>query len=238
MYLSRLVLNPRSKNVRRDMADCHEAHRTILRAFPDLKGESKSARERFGILYRIDSSSKNGTITVLVQSMEKPDWTKLPEGYLNEAPACKPVDEQYKNIKEGMTLAFRLRANPTKKIGTSPKMDKNKSKNNGRRIPIGDEKAQIEWLKRKGKNCGFDLITVRAAPAIFDVQANEESGIYGSVSRGIKMDEKKGCKLISFASVIFEGRLRVTNREKFIETLKSGIGSGKAYGFGLVSIAR
>ena len=38
-------------------------------------------------------------------------------------------------------------------------------------------------------------------------------------------------------SVLFEGLLRITDETCFLETLVRGIGSGKAFGFGLLSIA-
>jgi CRISPR system Cascade subunit CasE len=37
--------------------------------------------------------------------------------------------------------------------------------------------------------------------------------------------------------VVFEGRLRVTDAEAFRRALAAGIGSGKAFGFGLLSVA-
>jgi CRISPR system Cascade subunit CasE len=42
---------------------------------------------------------------------------------------------------------------------------------------------------------------------------------------------------MTFGSVLFEGVLQVTDPDGFRETLATGIGSGKAYGFGLLSIA-
>ena len=42
---------------------------------------------------------------------------------------------------------------------------------------------------------------------------------------------------LTFTAVTFEGLLRVTDIQAFREALKCGIGSGKAYGFGLLSIA-
>ena len=38
-------------------------------------------------------------------------------------------------------------------------------------------------------------------------------------------------------AVLFEGRLEVTDRTMFLEALRGGIGSGKAFGFGLLSVA-
>ncbi|MCP4644356.1 MAG: type I-E CRISPR-associated protein Cas6/Cse3/CasE, partial [bacterium] len=44
-------------------------------------------------------------------------------------------------------------------------------------------------------------------------------------------------KTMTFGSVRFEGRLRVTEPEQFREILAAGMGSAKAYGFGLLSVA-
>jgi len=43
---------------------------------------------------------------------------------------------------------------------------------------------------------------------------------------------------MTFSSVVFEGRLKVVDRVLFLESIKNGIGSGKAYGFGLLSVAK
>jgi CRISPR system Cascade subunit CasE len=51
------------------------------------------------------------------------------------------------------------------------------------------------------------------------------------------MTGKDGFDILSFGSVLFEGRLKVTDKEKFLDVLYAGIGTGKAYGFGLLSIA-
>jgi CRISPR system Cascade subunit CasE len=42
---------------------------------------------------------------------------------------------------------------------------------------------------------------------------------------------------LRFGAVLFEGRLEVTDRELFLTALREGIGSGKAFGFGLLSVA-
>ena len=43
---------------------------------------------------------------------------------------------------------------------------------------------------------------------------------------------------LTFASVLFDGELVVTDAELFRTALASGVGTSKAYGFGLLSIAR
>jgi len=42
---------------------------------------------------------------------------------------------------------------------------------------------------------------------------------------------------MTFGAATFEGILEVTDAEKFRQSLKQGIGTGKAYGFGLLSVA-
>lgn len=246
MYLSRLILERKSSSVRRDLGDCQHLHRTVLRAFPDLGGNT-DARQQFGVLHRLDVS-RNGIPVLLVQSLERPDWSRLPAGYLIEDPsienpACKKIDEQYGHIETGDIFVFRLRANPTKKKGTTTKSDiaAGKPKSNGTRVPVRGEQAQIEWLMRKGKDSGFELLSVKTLPELASAMVNDEGCLNGrkSFARGSQpVKESDTANLLSFASVLFEGRLRVTDRNMFLETLKKGIGPGKAYGFGLLSIAR
>lgn len=246
MYLSRLILDPKNRAVRRDMADCQQLHKTVLCAFPDINKLGTDARGEFGVLHRMDIHPRTGTIMLLVQSCEKPDWAHLPPGYMLidssfENPACKPIDEQYNSVYNGDVLAFRLRANPTKKIGTTSKSDreKGKQKSNGHRVPVSGEEAQIEWIKRKASQNGFEVQAVKASEDVIDAIALDEGIIHGGNSFKGRQDKiAEGMKNnLSFASVTYEGRLKIVDKELFIKAIKSGIGSGKAYGFGLLSIA-
>src|SRR6059058_1128820 len=113
MYLSGLVLDARSREARRDLADCHELHRTILRGFPDLPADRSAAgdaRARLGVLFRVESHLHTGVASVVVQSVAEPDWSRLPDGYLLDTggappnPARKTVDEAYAAIRTGDEL--------------------------------------------------------------------------------------------------------------------------------------
>ena len=42
---------------------------------------------------------------------------------------------------------------------------------------------------------------------------------------------------MTHSSVLFDGLLRVTDTDAFLRTLVRGIGPGKAFGFGLLSVA-
>lgn len=228
MYLSRLILNPRSRAVQRDVARPHELHRTVLSAFPD---NLDAATDR--VLHRIDQS-RNGELVLLVQSPDVPDWSCLPSNdYLlatgSENPAMKVITLQ---VDAGQSFAFRLRANPTKRMGKSASYDK------GKRVGLYKLEEQINWLQRKSIEHGF---------AIQSVMPIQQQRIEGKIpvkesEPAIAIGEPKKTTAkqhhdAKFFSVQFDGILQVTDPDRFLTALQAGIGSGKAFGFGLLSVA-
>ncbi len=227
LYLSLLVVNGRSREARGDLGNCQSLHRRMLHAFPD-EADVTAARERFGVLYRVEPV--DGGARILVQSRERPDWSRLPAGYLRgEVIGPKRVDEAYAQIAAGDELMFRLRANPTKRISnrstTAPERWR------GKRVDIHGEEAQMQWLSEKGKAAGFVLLAVRSRMDADEVPDVRTVQVAGRVTGGGR--ERR----LTFGSVVFEGRLRVTDAALFVRTLEQGIGSGKAFGFGLLSVA-
>jgi CRISPR system Cascade subunit CasE len=93
-------------------------------------------------------------------------------------------------------------------------------KRHGKRYGLYQEAEQIEWLRRKAEEGGF--ILEMATPAIQQRQLR-------SSRRGAEMQ---------FLAVRFDGMLRVSDPARFVETLSSGLGSAKAFGFGLLTVAR
>ncbi|HOS94023.1 MAG TPA: type I-E CRISPR-associated protein Cas6/Cse3/CasE, partial [Armatimonadota bacterium] len=61
MYLSRLILDPRSRQVASELERPYEMHRTLTRAFDD-GGQGDR------VLFRADVHPRTGVPTVLVQS--------------------------------------------------------------------------------------------------------------------------------------------------------------------------
>jgi CRISPR system Cascade subunit CasE len=229
IFLSRLLLNPRSRAVRRDVADCEELHRTVLSGFPQTLGDVK-AREEFGVLHRVDT--ERNRISLLVQSRIEPSWTSLPAEYLmavGHNPACKRVDQMYAGLAVGTQLRFRLRANPTKRLQVTRPGSRLTP---GKRVDIRAEDEQLNWLTRKGEHGGFLVCHARAHPGISDLRI-----VPGHAEGDLRGGPGPHRSRLTFGSVVFDGLLRVTDGEAFLQTLEQGIGSGKAYGFGLLSIA-
>ncbi|MBI2873708.1 MAG: type I-E CRISPR-associated protein Cas6/Cse3/CasE [Firmicutes bacterium] len=240
MYLSRLILNQASRSVRRDLADCHDMHRTVMRAFPEKADLQRGVRSHHGVLYRLDLNTRKGSVVLYVQSQVKPDWSKLEAGYLSETGgnsvnlACKLLTDKYEQITSGQVLRFRLRANPTKKIETKTGPDGRRR--NGRRVDLRREEDQIAWLHRKSMAGGFTLLTVRAVPALAEVQVVPEPNVMSLSNSGQATGQRRQQQL-TFGAVSFEGHLCVTDLKLFKKILAEGVGPGKAYGFGLLSVA-
>ncbi len=225
LFLSRLFLNPHNRDVRRDLADCHNLHRTIMSAFPQADGAA--ARDEFGVLFRVETG-RDGKVILLVQSRLEPDWSRLPGGYLLEAdgnPACKPVLNHYTGLATGQRLLFRLLANPTKRVSTKNTEEDDRWR--GKRIELRSEEDQIAWLRRRGEAAGFRLLAARVNRDVPNVQTAPRPKTSG-------WREKSR---LSFGSALFNGELEITDADRFRQALSDGVGSGKAYGFGLLSIA-
>lgn len=215
-YLSRLVLNLRDRSAQLDLADCRRLHCTILGGFPHVSDEA--ARAALGVLYRVEFGASRPHI--LVQSSVVPDWSALHPGYLAQPPETQEIDGVYAALHRGQQLRFRLRANPTKRVLRQEGWV-------GKRINLQREADQIAWLERKGLMGGFGLCQLRASGGVPSVQAASEPAAHG----------RREGRTLTFGSVQFDGELRVVDADLFRETLLRGIGSGKAYGFGLLSIA-
>ena len=234
IYLTKMILNPRCPQVRRDLGNPQELHRTISKGFPEIENQEhlpkhlrETPRNKFDVLHRLEIDKNRGRAVLLVQSTVKPDWTSLPGDYAAEIKQ-KSVHEQYGRIENGMALMFRLQANPSKR--DKSKFDAEKPKQRKRFALFRDEE-RINWLKQQGERTGFRLANIKVSPArTIENAASVEEG-------NLIFRKEKASPKITIGSVVFEGILQITDIEKFREALQKGIGSGKAYGFGLLSVA-
>jgi len=217
MYLSRLILNPRNRRVQRELAEPYQMHRSIMRAFKD---DLQPGEER--VLWRVDEHPRLGLI-LLVQSWSAPDWSWLAEdgarGYLLPMAEPNPAVKSFElHLTAGQTLIFRLRANPTRRLGKSAEY------NQGKRVGIYDEEEQIAWLTRKGEQHGFRVLEARV-------------GHDGKIVNREAIARDGQTHKLEFFGVQFEGVLQVTDPDKLTAAVQAGIGSAKGFGFGLLSLA-
>ena len=229
MYLSRLAINPRNREVQQDLADVYQMHRTVMSAFPHVEAKGDAPRAGLSVLYRLETGERSREVVLLVQSRVRPDWTHLTRGYLAadsgevENPATKDISRVLQALREGQVLRFRLRANPTRKIET--KSTPAGQRRNGRRVDLRTEQLQLEWLVRRAEQAGFALGLALPDGDVPAVRVGASEKVTGQRRR------------ISLATVLFDGLLKVTDAGLFRQAIATGIGPGKAFGCGLMSIA-
>jgi len=214
LHLSLLILNPGSRQVQAELRNPYQMHRTLSRAFGTRPEDWKAAR----VLFRVEQA--DGKPSVLIQSRIPPDWSRLTDStndYFAKEPATKVLDV---DIRTGQLLRFRLRANPTaKKIVDETIRDCNGRPRRGR-VGLFGEQKQMEWLRRKAESGGFKIVECC-------ISAKSDS----------HSTKAPRTATITHLGVTFDGILIVTNADLFSQTLASGIGSAKGFGFGLLSVA-
>jgi CRISPR system Cascade subunit CasE len=209
MYLSQLLLDPASRRVQSELSNRYELHRTLTAQFPS------NLRRDINLLYRLEIPEQQvyQPITLLVQTIVVPDWSKLSgSGLLMDSPQVKTFDP---DLPTGANYYFRLLANPTMRT----KQPDGKSK----RVGLYTTEGQIEWLQRKAQQGGFSVKSMNLS----------DLGMVDSIKK--KNNQKHH---IQHFAVQFDGLLSVANPQMFKKTLVKGIGSAKAFGFGLLSLAK
>lgn len=170
--------------------------------------ENGNARTKHDILYRIESDTKKNTVPILVQSLIEPKWSLLGDRHDSMRTKIKHVNGYIDGMHDGMIYRFKLEANPTRTVHKN-------------RIPIITDDYIGTWLQRKGTQHGFQPLSFSTTRSI------------------ITPVKKKGLRTynITLNTVIFDGILKVVNEQLFRQCMIHGIGRGKAFGFGLLSIA-
>lgn len=146
-------------------------------------------------------------LVALVQSSCEPDWLRLPPGCLDAGSGAE-VKPWSPQPARGQVLRFRLRANPAFKRGS-------------RRLAWLAPMEQRTWLERQAMGAGLGLLEVQVRPEGF-----------------VRMTRPRRPKrTMTCYSVLFDGFVEVTDPAALIATIGAGIGRGKAFGFGLLSLA-
>lgn len=222
MMLSRLILNPLDRDVRRMLSDAEELHRCLLAAFPAV--ERPDARASHGVLHRLETDERSGALVLLVQSAATPSWDRWDAqrfAAVDHAVRTRSLGDDLERLGLGARRAFRLRANATRRILTKSTADGTRS--NGKRVPVRGEEGALAWLDRKAQDAGFAIV--------------EDDGVRKVVARSepVTMGRRQGQRL-TFEGVRFDGVLVVTDAGRLRSAVVDGVGPAKAYGFGLLSL--
>jgi len=147
---------------------------------------------------------------VLVQSDIEPNWTNLSSSYLMRPPNLTSLDFATSRLDSGRVLQFRLKANPSKRDKQSRKL-----------VGMFHQADQIAWIERQAAQHGFKVLVVDVIPT---------PNVFGV--------KEKGKAPIRILTVMYQGILEIIEPAQFINAIQQGIGRGRSYGCGLLSIAR
>ncbi len=178
--------------------------------------ESGFSSERKRRLWRIDNL--NGRCFLLIVSEDEPQLTKAAEQFapVGSTWETRNYDMFLQKITKDSQWHFRLAANPTVSI----------LRERGQRgkvfahVTVAQQK---QWLLSRASKHGFNL-----TEDDFDV-----------VKRGMaNFNHGTDHRQVTLGICVFEGKLTVTDEDLFRNALSRGIGRGKAYGLGLLTVVK
>ncbi len=206
MYLSRIKLSPTKRATMKALTNLKIFHEYLEGCFPGDRPRN---------IWRIDRLKDN--LYILVLSKEKTDFSPFCKQFSlsEDSWETKDYDPLLSRLKNGNIWRFRLLANPTYQVkAKSPITLRGKV-----RAHITPER-QKEWLVKQSKKNGFQLATDG-----FDVKEN----------KWFRFRKNSG-DIVTILSVAYEGLLMITDVDLFRKVLVNGIGRGKAYGMGLLTV--
>ncbi|WP_291792981.1 type I-E CRISPR-associated protein Cas6/Cse3/CasE [Brevibacterium sp.] len=222
---TRILLNPQKRGGRKILTNPQAMHAAVRACFPPDLDES-SAR----ILWRVDQSDYEHTLYIV--GPEEPDRAVIVEqaGWPSRPGETADYRPLLDSVQKGMERSFRLTANPVKSLPAE-------GGKRGKIVPHVTPAQQIEWLSTKAPRHGFELRSAEmpgAEQPVPDVIVDRRENLAFS-RQGSGGGERRR---VSLRTARFEGTLRVTDAELFRRTLTQGIGRGRAYGCGLLTLAR
>lgn len=233
-FLSRIYLNPLRRSAQRLIASPQAMHAAVLGGLA-----RQPVTER--VLWRLETADPHRAVLYVVTA-SRPNWNHLVEsaGWPDAdggAAAVKAYDPFLASLAKGQRFAFRVKANPTTatKRPVRPTVSQQEAlkKTTARGVVVGERtaRAQLDWFLRRTERWGFDVEPdAEGLPQLRIIERGRLSFVrspQGSARCRVVMD-----------TATFEGILVVVDPEVLRRVLTHGVGRGKAYGCGLVTLAR
>jgi CRISPR system Cascade subunit CasE len=249
MYFTQFPINMTRRESRKLLSSPYLMHAAVAGSFPPDSGADEGASGR--VLWRVDRMHDGGSRLYIV-SPDKPSLVGLDEqiGW----PDCDPqwgtrdYDEFLSRIANGQTYSFRLVANPVVSRSTrGGSTDIANQQGLSKRIGHLTVLQQEAWLvgKQAYEGSGIEvpkLFADEGSPRCrrngFEVLADGEGIPNLVVSNSKKLTFSRGerGKTITLMRAQYDGVLRVTDSDTLRHALVCGIGHGKAFGCGLLTL--
>lgn len=218
MFLTRFQLNPSRQGSRRLLASQQRMHAAVLAGFPAADGSQR-------VLWRVDAEPHRTDLFIV--SGDRPDLSHLVEqaGWPTtatwETRDYRPLLER---LEEGQRWAFRLTANPSRSVPTG-------SAQRGTVKAHVTPGQQEQWLLDRAHRLGFGVPTSPHGNHEI-VTRNRRTARFRRRSADGALND------VTVAMVTYDGVLEVENADDLRTALTQGIGRAKAYGCGLLTLAR
>ncbi|MCM3266843.1 type I-E CRISPR-associated protein Cas6/Cse3/CasE [Streptomyces thermoviolaceus] len=216
LWLTRVMPDLRNRQARADLASAVNLHHRVMKLYPDGIGDQ--ARKQLGVLFRSEDGPRGPQL--LIQSRVRPDLGKLPTNY--GTAETKPLTPLLEALRPGLFVRYRIAANAIRKPGKTTRALYHLNSV----IPLTGTAAE-EWWIRQAENGGLKIHSVHSTPL---------DTARGTSTRGRQPDARTR-QTVVHARTRFEGTALIQDADLLRQRLADGIGKGKAYGCGLLTLA-
>ncbi|MDR6939331.1 type I-E CRISPR-associated protein Cas6/Cse3/CasE [Arcanobacterium hippocoleae] len=214
MYFTRIELNAVRRQTRKLLGNPEAMHAAVSSLFP------RSLEETGRLLWRVDRLRE--ALYVYLVSEKKPDAASLIEQAGWETAPAQIADYSafLDQLTKGQQYAFKLCANPTRTIWIPG--------SRGKRVPHVTAHQQLQWFLNKTEALGISCVG----------ESESENPTVQITRRGQQLVYKRANQRVPITYAVFEGLCTVTNPELLRKALCEGVGREKAYGYGLLTLAK
>ena len=244
MYLTKFPLNMTRRETRHMLASPYRLHAALAGCFPPSWHSGEVGR----ILWRVDYSS-DGSADLYIVSPRRPSLVGLDEqvGWPDLDPQWMTRDYEplLERIDLGQVFAFRLVANPV--VSRSAMRNE---KGSSKRISHLTVLQQSAWLvgSEAYDDYGIEPPELFSRDSASRAERNGFAVVRGGESKRLQLQVSDSRKYefwqgekrhrITLATARFDGILEVTDPDLIRHALTCGIGHGKGFGCGLLTLAR
>ncbi|MCD0442836.1 type I-E CRISPR-associated protein Cas6/Cse3/CasE [Glycomyces sp. A-F 0318] len=243
-FISRLPLDVARPRTRALLRNPQQMKNEVLEAIKEGDGS-----ERF--LWRLDVEPGNRLALFAVTERTRPEWGALWEACGSEEELARFAVRDYEPmlgmLETWQEYAFKLTASPTYSEPhpagpTSESGGAEEKRPRGTRRPIKSRSEQLNWLLRRAPGAGFRVAEIELPSGFLDEepQAVPDVLLSDTEVKSFKKGDsvKPGAKsMVTIRKVTYTGRLVVEDEKSIRRALIHGLGSAKAYGAGLLTLA-
>ncbi|WP_329392087.1 type I-E CRISPR-associated protein Cas6/Cse3/CasE [Streptomyces sp. NBC_01716] len=150
---------------------------------------------------------------MFVQTAHQPDLTSLPRHYASAQ--SRDLTAMFTGLQPGLPVHYRINAAPLASRSATAVRDPVTGGRRGKRTPLAGDDA-LAWWHRRATAAGLEIITGHGTPRPFP-RRDRSTGPHYRLTQ-------------------FNGTARITDPHLLAHALTNGIGKGKPYGAGMLSL--